>query len=111
MKRMILIVSLGSFLCIASISAINLYISRSTRHSIYEQDQTIPGAYTALILGAKVYSNGWLSHMLEDRVLTGVELYRRGNVQKLLLSGDHGQKDYDEVNGHAGLFARTGHPG
>jgi SanA protein len=36
--------------------------------------------------------------MLADRLETGVELYRLGKVEKLLLSGDHGTVPYDEVN-------------
>ncbi len=36
--------------------------------------------------------------MLEDRLLTGIELYNKGAAPKLLMSGDHGQKEYDEVN-------------
>ncbi len=31
-----------------------------------------------LVLGAKVNSNGTLSHMLEDRMSTGVDLYQSG---------------------------------
>jgi SanA protein len=36
--------------------------------------------------------------MLADRLETAVELYKSGKVDKLLLSGDHGQTTYDEVN-------------
>lgn len=51
-----------------------------------------------LVLGAKVYENGSLSPVLNDRVKAGVELYFAGAGKKLLLSGDHGQVQYDEVN-------------
>ena len=36
--------------------------------------------------------------MLEDRLLQGIELYFGGASDRLLMSGDHGRKDYDEVN-------------
>jgi SanA protein len=36
--------------------------------------------------------------MVADRLATGVALYKAGKVQKILLSGDHGQTNYDEVN-------------
>ena len=36
--------------------------------------------------------------MLRDRLVRGVELYELGAAPKLLMSGDHGRKDYDEVN-------------
>ena len=36
--------------------------------------------------------------MLEDRLLKGIELYKNGVSGKIIMSGDHGRKDYDEVN-------------
>lgn len=51
-----------------------------------------------LVLGARVWSSGNLSAMLEDRVLQGIRLYETGVSDRLLMSGDHGQKEYDEVN-------------
>jgi vancomycin permeability regulator SanA len=51
-----------------------------------------------LVLGARVWSSGKLSAMLEDRVLQGIRLYETGVSDRLLMSGDHGQKEYDEVN-------------
>ncbi len=52
----------------------------------------------AIVFGAKVYENGQLSPMLEDRVQTAIDLYHLGKVKKLLLTGDHGRVGYDEVN-------------
>ena len=36
--------------------------------------------------------------MLEDRLIQGIELYEYEISDRLLMSGDHGRKDYDEVN-------------
>jgi vancomycin permeability regulator SanA len=36
--------------------------------------------------------------MLTDRLKVGIDLYERGSDMKLLMSGDHGSDDYDEVN-------------
>ena len=49
-----------------------------------------------IVLGCKVNGND-PSMMLKFRLDKGIELYRDMNT-KLLLSGDHGQKEYDEVN-------------
>ena len=35
--------------------------------------------------------------MLEDRLRRAVELYQAGAASKILMSGDHGRKDYNEV--------------
>ena len=45
-----------------------------------------------------MYADGSLSPMLNDRLSRGVELYQNGAAPKLLMSGDHGTAEYDEVN-------------
>ena len=50
----------------------------------------------AIVFGAGVRSDGRLSNVLYDRVLTAVELYRAGRVRKILMSGDNPTHSYDE---------------
>ncbi len=76
----------------------NLIIVQSAEGYIAQSPQEAPRAQVAIVLGAKVYSSGIPAPMLKDRLDTGIALYRLGKVDKLLLSGDHGQKTYDEVN-------------
>lgn len=59
------------------------------------------GADCILVLGAGVWGEGEnarASHMLADRLETALALYEAGASGKLLMSGDHGREDYDEVN-------------
>lgn len=51
-----------------------------------------------LALGCGVREDGTPSLMLRDRLETGISLYEGKVASKLLMSGDHGRKDYDEVN-------------
>jgi vancomycin permeability regulator SanA len=51
-----------------------------------------------LVLGAGLKPDGTPNHMLEDRLEVGVALYEAEAAPKLLLSGDNGQNDYNEVN-------------
>ena len=60
-------------------------------------DECLAGADCILVLGARVWKNGQPSHILEDRIITGIDLYRAGIAPALLMSGDHGTKGYDEV--------------
>jgi SanA protein len=62
-----------------------------------DEVRAAPRAQAALVLGAQVYRDGRPSIMLADRVTAAEELYRAGRVDKLLLSGDHGRVEYDEV--------------
>lgn len=61
-----------------------------------------------LVLGCAVWNNETLSPMLRDRVTTGLSLYQEGISEKLLMSGDHGRDNYDEVNHMKQFFVDAG---
>jgi SanA protein len=50
----------------------------------------------AIVFGASVHPNGDLSQMLEDRVETAIALYRAGQVDRILVSGDNRRPEYNE---------------
>lgn len=54
-----------------------------------------PTAYLCSAPGVR--EDGTPSLMLRDRLLTAIELYENGGAPKLLMSGDHGRVDYNEV--------------
>lgn len=72
--------------------------------------ETLPRCQVAIVLGAGVRLGGEPSATLADRLAAGVELYRAGRVRKLLLSGDHGQRSYDEVNAMRRYVLEAGIP-
>lgn len=74
---------------------INIYMYISTRQRI-DTDQQFD-ADCILILGAGV-RNEQPTPMLNDRLLEGIELYNEKKAPKIIVSGDHGREDYDEVN-------------
>jgi vancomycin permeability regulator SanA len=78
----------------------NGYVKRSTADQILtpEQAAALEDVDCILVLGCLVKADGTPSDMLYDRISVGVTLYQNGTSQKLLMSGDHGQKEYDEVN-------------
>ena len=49
-----------------------------------------------LVLGCQVKENGVPSHMLEDRLLSAINLYKENPNLKIVMSGDH-TGDYNEV--------------
>lgn len=51
-----------------------------------------------LILGCGVKEDGTPSLMLSDRMTVGMDLYKSKAAPKILVSGDHGTVEYDEVN-------------
>lgn len=55
-------------------------------------------ADAVIVLGAYVRPNGNMSLILKERVDMGIDIYNAGYANKIIMSGDHGQEDYDEVN-------------
>jgi SanA protein len=101
MKKLKTILLIGVLLLIAGIIVvflINIYILKTSENYIFQEIRDLPQTQAALVLGAMVYSNGEMSDIFADRVITARELYSAGKVDKLIISGDHGQNGYDEVN-------------
>jgi vancomycin permeability regulator SanA len=64
----------------------------------HTEQKTLPDKRVGIVFGAAVRRDGSLSPILQDRVLAGVELLKEGKVAKLLMTGDNGSRDYDEVS-------------
>jgi len=83
----------------AATLAINTGMKMSAeKYLITEEAARELGADCILVLGAGLRPDGTPNLMLRDRLDKGIELYRAGAAPKLLLSGDNGQEQYDEVN-------------
>lgn len=80
-----------------AVMGINWYVQRAGSQYILGAQQ-VPQADAVLILGAYVLPDGTVSRMLNDRLQVGYELYAQGKAPKILVSGDHGRREYDEVN-------------
>lgn len=83
-----------------TVLALDAWVLFTTRDKILTPQEAakIQDADCILVLGCQVRNNGVPSAMLEDRLRRSVELYDLGAAPKLLMSGDHGRTDYDEVN-------------
>ena len=105
MKKRILIIVLVIFIILISTGfaiamGINSYVKGIGEKYIIlpEQAAELKDVDCILVLGCKVKDNGDPSDMLADRIRRGIELYESGAAPKIIMSGDHGQADYDEVN-------------
>ncbi len=63
-----------------------------------------------LVLGAQVKPDGSLSKMLKERLDTGISIYKAGITDRMIMSGDHGRDDYDEVNAMKNYAIEQGVP-
>ena len=79
--------------------SINLYVRKSTKNQIIKENEyaELLDVDCIIILGAGIWGDK-PSPMLEDRLLEGIKLYQNNVADKIIMSGDHGRKEYDEVN-------------
>ena len=91
LKLCILVILAASILALS----LNFYVIMSTEGSI---NNTTDRKYSCiLVLGAGIRPDGTPSHMLEDRIIKAVELYKSGVSDVILMSGDHSSDSYNEV--------------
>lgn len=95
MKRLFVWVLRGVAALLIAVLAINIFMICSVNTLIGKE---IENSDCILIFGCGLKSDGTPSDMLRDRLITGIDAYNNGLADKIIMSGDHGRKDYDEVN-------------
>ena len=105
------------FLCLAVVGTatlftINGYVKASAKGRILTTQKAaeLEDVDCIIILGCQVKDDGSLSHMLRDRLMRGLEVYETGAAPKLLMSGDHGREEYDEVGAMKNYAIENGVP-
>lgn len=101
LKLLKYIVILG-LVVMLGIVIINASVVQSTKKNIhtleeFKKEDNSEMADAVIVLGAYVNRDGELSAMLRERLDTGISLYQDGFTNRILMSGDHGRVDYDEV--------------
>lgn len=104
-KKKIILTALIIFLFIiiagiATVFTINSYVIQIGGENIIAPEETakLSSVDCIIVLGCQVKPDGKPSDMLSDRLRRGIELYKLGSAPKIIMSGDHGRKEYDEVN-------------
>lgn len=78
---------------------INFIVVKSSQKQIISSKdaENLEDVDCIIVLGAGIWKNG-PSPMLEDRLNEAIYLYNKNVSAKIVMSGDHGSVDYDEVN-------------
>lgn len=96
-KKIIILVLILIIVLGITVFAIDDYVKSYASNYIVKASE-LEDADAVLVLGAYVDKNGIVSVMLKDRLETGLDVFKQGKAPKIIVSGDHGKKDYDEVN-------------
>lgn len=104
MKRKTVRLLLTAVGCIVAVTAvavfgINAHVKAVGAKRILtpEEAAALDDVDCVVVLGCLVREDGTPSAMLRDRLRRGVALYKDGVAPKLLMSGDHGREEYNEV--------------
>lgn len=95
---------LRAFLCLAllgivAVFGINARVKNIGGAAILtpEQAAALEDADCIVVLGCWVKDDGTPSDMLRDRLERAIALYEAGAAPKIIMSGDHGRVEYNEV--------------
>ena len=84
-------------LLVIIILAGDVYVFIRGMDSVVNFESNLQHAECAIVLGAGVNEDGTPGGFLKNRLDTAIELYNKGYVDKLLMTGDNGQVEYNEV--------------
>ena len=99
LKKIILIFLIVIITVAIIVLGINAYVKGSTKNQIIRNNDysNLQDIDCIIVLGAGVWGEN-PSPMLEDRLLEGINLYKNNVAPKIIMTGDHGREEYDEVN-------------
>ena len=100
LKRCIFVLLCLAILGGIAVLAVNGYVKAVGGKHILSPEEAaqLSDVDCILVLGCQVKDNGRPSDMLKDRLTRGIEVYNLGAAPKILMSGDHGREEYDEVS-------------
>lgn len=100
LKKLLLIFGLLCLAVAVLFVSVNAHVLRVSSPRLISKEAVgnLENVDCILVLGSSVQPNGTLNRVVRERVDTALTLYESGVSQRLLMSGDHGKVNYDEVN-------------
>lgn len=98
-KRMalaaVLVAALSSVAAAFAIWA-DRHVAQDSASRVYTDAEALPHRPIALVLGTSKYARGRINSFYVGRIRSAAELYHRGKVDGILVSGDNGSASYNE---------------
>jgi len=89
----------------------NYSVENNAQNKTYSDSSKIKKNKVGLVLGtAKMLKNGRVNLYFKYRINATVELYRKGKIDFVLISGDNGNKNYDEPTDFKNELIKKGIP-
>lgn len=99
-KKIFIILICLALIGLGYILTVNVYMKKAVVEKVLTSEEALEleNPDCIIVLGCYVKENGLPSDMLRDRLTRGLELYQLKAAPKIIMSGDHGRLEYDEVN-------------
>jgi vancomycin permeability regulator SanA len=98
-RRLLWIAASIAVLTAVYATAVPFWIVQRTESYIRTEENVVgvfQGPVTGVVFGAGIHRDGTPSDMLQDRLQVAADLYNRGVIRFILVSGDNTTEDYDE---------------
>lgn len=106
-KAILLLLNLAVMLILTS----NYSIEKNAKNKTYSDSSIIEKNKVGLVLGtAKILKNGRVNLYFKYRIRATVELYKKGKIDFVLVSGDNGNEEYDEPTDFKNELIKYGIP-
>ena len=111
-KRILIIFGAIIIAGIVAVMGLNIFVMATTSGRILTIKETSKKEEIdcIIVLGAAVRPGGEPSLMLKDRLEKAIELYEAGVSDTIIVSGDHREEYYDEVNTMKSYLIEAGIP-
>ena len=94
------------------ILSLDLYMSQTTKASIYNDLNKVPSKQAALVLGTSKYMiGGGKNYFYSYRIRAAAELFKAGKVNAVVVTGDSSTKYYNETGKMKKDLMKAGVPG
>lgn len=105
-KRSLIIVGLSLLLLLS----IPFFVKYKARHLVFANIENVKNKDFAIVLGAAIKNNHQPGNYLKYRLEDVLALHRTGKIKKILISGDNGEDDYDEISVMNNYLVENGVP-